>query len=123
MKELLSIFLIVFGVPMMTFATKIRECQKPPERIPLHSKILFCQKGRNLTFHSKMRCRFSKHEQFLYHKKKLQIPTNILYECGGELIVMPEYAIYFSVTNSTEGVWNYLVEPKKIIPNRFIPAF
>ena len=70
-----------------------------------------------------MRCRFSKHEQFLYHKKKLQIPTNILYECGGELIVMPEYAIYFSVTNSTEGVWNYLVEPKKIIPNRFIPTF
>ena len=108
---------------MMAYGSLIREGQKPPKRAPRHSRIMFKRNGQYITLFSRMRCRCSDNEKFMYQCKELNIPTNIVYECGSKVFVTHEYIVYKGITNKIERTRNFLVEPKEIISNAFISFF
>ena len=115
--------LFLSGIPALAYGSLIRDGQEPPKRAARHSRIMFQRNGRYMTLFSKMRCRFSNSERFMYHCKELEMPTNIFYECGSKVFVTHEYIVYKGITNKIESVRNFLVEPKEIIPNAFISFF
>ena len=123
MKFFQVIVVFVLGVSMMAYGSLIRDGQKPPKRAPRHSRIMFQRDGRYITLFSKMKCRFSNSEKFMYQCRELNIPTNIVYECGSKVFVTHEYIVYKGITNKIERTRNFLVEPKEIIPNAFISFF
>ena len=123
MKILQVIVVFVLGLSMMAYGSLIHDGQESPKRAARHSRIMFQRNGRYMTLFSKMRCRFSNSERFMYHCKELEMPTNIFYECGSKVFVTHEYIVYKGITNKIESVRNFLVEPKEIIPNAFISFF
>ena len=123
MKFSQIIIVLILGLSMMAYGSLIRDGQKPPNSPPRHSRIMFKRNGQYLTLFSRMRCRCSNNEKFMYRCKELNIPTNIVYECGSKVFVNHEYIVYNGTTNKIQSVRNFLVEPKEIIPNAFISFF